>query len=59
MVHKETYLTGEGLANLETELEHLRSAQKRRDGIEVEDATWERLRSLAEEYGLSGELGLE
>ena len=41
------------------ELEHLRSAQKRRDGVEVEDATWGRLRALAEEYGVAGELGLE
>ena len=41
------------------ELEHLRSAQKRRDGVEVEDATWGRLRALAEEYGLAEELGLE
>ncbi len=28
MVHKETYLTGEGLAKLETELEHLRSVSR-------------------------------
>ena len=40
------------------ELEHLRAAQKRQDGVEIEDATWERLRALADEYGLSGELGM-
>ena len=28
MVHKETYLTGEGLVKLETELEHLRSVSR-------------------------------
>ena len=28
MVHKETYVTGEGLAKLESELEHLRSVSR-------------------------------
>ena len=40
------------------ELEHLRTAQKSQDGVEVEDSTWQRLRALAEEYGLAGELAL-
>ena len=41
------------------ELEHLRTAQKMRDGVEVEDSTWQRLRALAEEYGLAADLALE
>ena len=34
------------------EIEHRRTQKSLRDGIEVEDATWEKLRSLAVEYGL-------
>ena len=40
------------------EIEHLREAERRRDGIDVEDATWKRLRTLASEYGLGEQLGL-
>src|SRR5215472_13031269 len=40
------------------ELESLRGQQRRRDGIEVEDATWEKFRTLATEYKLATELGL-
>ena len=41
------------------ELEHLREQRLRVEGIDVEDATWQRLASLAREYGLSAELGLD
>ena len=40
------------------ELEHLREQQRRTSGIDVEDATWDKLRKLAAEYGLAAELGL-
>jgi uncharacterized oxidoreductase len=40
------------------EVEYLREHERRRDGIDVEDATWDRLRALAKEYGLAAELGL-
>jgi LDH2 family malate/lactate/ureidoglycolate dehydrogenase len=40
------------------EVEYLREQQRRRDGIEIEDATWEKLRTLAGEYKIAGELGL-
>jgi uncharacterized oxidoreductase len=40
------------------ELEHLREQQRRASGIDVEDATWGKLRKLAGEYGLAAELGL-
>jgi uncharacterized oxidoreductase len=40
------------------EIEHQREQQRRRDGIEVEDATWNKLRSLADHYGLTATLGL-
>jgi LDH2 family malate/lactate/ureidoglycolate dehydrogenase len=39
------------------ELEHLRTQQKLRDGIFIEDSTWQRLKSLAEEYGIATALG--
>ena len=41
------------------ELEHLTTQRKRQEGIEVEDATWGRLRELAVKYGVAAELGLE
>jgi uncharacterized oxidoreductase len=41
------------------ELEHLTTQRKLKEGIEVEDATWERLRSLAVKYGVACDLGLE
>jgi uncharacterized oxidoreductase len=40
------------------ELEHLREQQRRASGIDVEDATWNKLRKLAAEYGLAAELEL-
>jgi len=39
------------------EIEHLREKDRRENGVEVEDATWYKLRSLAEGYGLSDQLG--
>jgi uncharacterized oxidoreductase len=40
------------------EIEHLTEQQRLRSGIDVEDATWGRLRTLAAEYGVAPELGL-
>jgi uncharacterized oxidoreductase len=40
------------------EVEYIREQQRRISGIEVEDATWDRLRALAGEYKLATELGL-
>jgi len=40
------------------EVEHLREQQRKADGIEIEDATWERLRQLAADYRLTAELDL-
>ncbi|MBV8889213.1 MAG: Ldh family oxidoreductase [Alphaproteobacteria bacterium] len=39
------------------EIEHRREQERRRDGIEVEDATWQKLQEMARDYGLSGKLG--
>ena len=39
------------------EIEHLREEDRRRNGIEVEDATWEKLRGLAESSGIAEKLG--
>jgi len=39
------------------EVEHLREQQRRTSGIDVEDATWDRLHKLATEYGRATELG--
>ena len=41
------------------ELEHLRSQKLSNDGIDVEDATWQKLTDLAKGYGIAAELGLE
>ena len=41
------------------ELEHLTTQRKLKDGVLVEDATWEQLKALATEYGVAGELGME
>jgi LDH2 family malate/lactate/ureidoglycolate dehydrogenase len=41
------------------EVEHMREQERRKSGIDVEDATWEKLRALAGEYGLAAELGLK
>jgi uncharacterized oxidoreductase len=38
------------------ELEHLSTQRLRKEGIEIEDATWSRLTGLVEEYGLSKDL---
>jgi uncharacterized oxidoreductase len=40
------------------EIEGVREQQRLRDGIEIEDATWEKLRALAREYGLANSLDL-
>jgi LDH2 family malate/lactate/ureidoglycolate dehydrogenase len=40
------------------EIEFRRSQERRQKGIEVEDATWRTLQSLADRYGLSAELDL-
>jgi LDH2 family malate/lactate/ureidoglycolate dehydrogenase len=39
------------------EIEHMREEDRRGNGIEIEDATWYKLRSLAEGYGLADWLG--
>ncbi|MCH8185601.1 MAG: Ldh family oxidoreductase [Chloroflexi bacterium] len=39
------------------EPEHLRAQRLRKEGISIEDATWERLAELAREYGLAEQLG--
>jgi LDH2 family malate/lactate/ureidoglycolate dehydrogenase len=39
------------------EIEHMREEDRRKNGIEVEDATWEKLRALATGYGLAQRLG--
>src|SRR6516164_8009621 len=40
------------------EIEYLREQERRKIGIEIEDATWDKLRSLAAEYKIAGELCL-
>jgi len=40
------------------EVEYIREQQRRKDGIEIEDATWDKLRALAGEYQLASELDL-
>jgi len=40
------------------EIEHMCEEDRRENGIEVEDATWYKLRSLAEGYDLADQLGL-
>ena len=40
------------------EIEHLREQERRANGIDVEDATWRKLQSLAAGYGLTAELEL-
>src|SRR5271169_6310938 len=39
------------------EIEHMREQDRRENGVEVEDATWYKLRTLAEGYGLADQLG--
>jgi LDH2 family malate/lactate/ureidoglycolate dehydrogenase len=41
------------------EVEYLCEQERRRSGIEVEEATWNKLTALAGEYGLASELGLQ
>lgn len=40
------------------EIEYLREQQRRKEGITIEDATWDKLRALANEYGLTSKLDL-
>jgi len=40
------------------EIEYIREQERRGSGIDVEDATWRKLQSLAEGYGLTAELEL-
>jgi uncharacterized oxidoreductase len=40
------------------EVEYIREQQRKVAGIEIEDATWHKLRALAREYKLSAELNL-
>ena len=40
------------------EIEYLREQERRKSGIEVEDATWDKLRALAAEYKIAGALDL-
>ena len=40
------------------EVEYIREQQRKVSGIEIEDATWDKLRALAGEYKLAAELGL-
>ncbi len=40
------------------EIEHLREVDRRKNGIEIEDATWEKLKALATDYKLADELDL-
>ena len=39
------------------EIEYLREQERRKNGIEVEDATWDKLRALATEYKIADALG--
>lgn len=40
------------------EIEYLREQERKTKGIEVEDASWDRLRALARDYGLANQLDL-
>jgi uncharacterized oxidoreductase len=40
------------------EVEYIREQKRKAEGIEIEDATWDRLRALAGEYKLAAELDL-
>jgi uncharacterized oxidoreductase len=40
------------------EVEYLREQKRKADGIEIEDATWDKLRQLAQEHKLAAELDL-
>ena len=40
------------------EVEHIKEQDRRKNGIEVEDSTWVKLKRLAEEYKLLDQLGM-
>jgi uncharacterized oxidoreductase len=40
------------------EIEYRREQERRKNGISVEDATWGKLRELAQGYGIADQLGL-
>jgi uncharacterized oxidoreductase len=40
------------------EVEYIREQQRKASGIDIEDATWEKLRALATDYKLAKELDL-
>ena len=41
------------------EVEYIRQQERAKSGIDVEDATWDKLRALATGYGLAADLGLK
>src|SRR5579872_827432 len=41
------------------EIEYMREQKRKKDGIDIEDATWNKLKELAAEYKLAGELDLK
>jgi len=40
------------------EIEHRREQDRRQNGIEVEDSTWDKIKSLRQDYGLARQLAL-
>jgi uncharacterized oxidoreductase len=40
------------------EVEYLREQKRRKEGIEIEDATWDKLRTLASDYECAQDLDL-
>ena len=40
------------------EVEHIKEQDRRKNGIDVEDSTWDKIKSLAEGYGLARQLAL-
>jgi uncharacterized oxidoreductase len=40
------------------EVEYLREQKRKVEGIQIEDATWDKLKQLAQDYKLAAELGL-
>src|SRR2546423_1885901 len=40
------------------EIEHRREQDRRQNGIDVEDSTWDKIKSLAQDYGLARQLAL-
>ena len=41
------------------EMEYIRERDRGKNGIEIEQATWNKLRTLAGEYGLAAQLDLQ